>query len=522
LGRAGLVANLGADEPKLAASMNAITKAFGSVRVLDHVSFELHQGEIHALLGGNGAGKSTLMKILTGVYTPDEGTIEIEGRSVHFGSSRDAKAAGIAMIFQELSLVPSLTVSQNVCLNREPRTALGLIDDRRCIRIAGDTLSQMQVDIDPRSVVARLGTSQRQLVEIAKALSQGARIIIMDEPTASLASNEVRALFEICRRLKQQGIAIVYVSHRMEEVFELSDRLTVLRDGRSVLTATTSEVNLDQVVDKMVGTRQKHDFAWLQHNVDRTREPLLSVRGLTTSRLHDVSFDLYAGEVLGVVGLMGSGRSSLLKAVFGIERTRGGEMRVRGKRVTFRWPRDAIRAGIALVPEDRRAQGLVLQHSIKDNLMLPVLRRFEHWLLINDRKGARVVQQMRQQLTIVTDSIFKLVGLLSGGNQQKVVIAKWLAAEAQILLMDEPTAGVDIRVKAQIVGIVRELAARGKAVIVVSSELPELLAVSDRILVLRGGSVRRVIDRNEIVPAQGDGPRVADEEEALHRVLQEA
>jgi ribose transport system ATP-binding protein len=492
------------------------------VRVLDHVSFELRQGEIHALLGGNGAGKSTLMKILTGVYTPDEGTIEIEGRPVRFGSSRDAKAAGIAMIFQELSLVPSLTVAQNVSLNREPRMALGLIDDRRSIRIAGDTLSQMQVDIDPRMVVARLGTSQRQLVEIAKALSQGARIIIMDEPTASLASSEVRALFEICRRLKQQGIAIVYVSHRMEEVFEISDRLTVLRDGRSVLTTTTSEVNLDQVVDKMVGTSEKHDFAWLKHVVDRKREPLLSVRGLTTSRLHDVSFDLFPGEVLGVVGLMGSGRSSLLRAIFGIERTLAGEMRVRGKRVTFRGPDDAIRTRIALVPEDRRTQGLVLQHSIKDNLMLPVLKRFERWLLISDRKAARVVQQMRQQLNIVTDSIFKPVGLLSGGNQQKVVIAKWLAAEAEILLMDEPTAGVDIRVKAQIVGIVRELASQGKAMILVSSELPELLAVSDRILVLRGGRVQRMIDRNEIVLAQGDGPHVAAEEEALHRVLQEA
>jgi ribose transport system ATP-binding protein len=503
--------------------MKGVTKAFGPVQVLNGVSFELRAGEIHALLGGNGAGKSTLMKILTGVYLPDSGTITVAGEPVHFRSSQGAKAAGIAMIFQELSLVPALTVGQNVCLNREPRNRFGLLDDRKCEEIAHETLVEMQVEIDPRRQVAQLSTSQRQLVEIAKALSQGARIVIMDEPTASLAASEVHVLFQLCRRLKERGIALVYVSHRMEEVFEISDRLTVLRDGLDVFTGETKRATLDEVVAHIVGQRAKREFAWHERAIDRSAKPLVSVEHLTTDRLADVSFEVFPGEVLGVAGLMGSGRTRLLRTFFGMESTTGGLIRIGGERVRFHSPGEAIEGGVALVPEDRRSQGLVLQHSIRDNIILPLLKLLASWGFVRDREADRLVKRLSGELNIVTDSMYKPVGLLSGGNQQKVVIAKWLAAGARVLLLDEPTAGVDVMVKAQILGMIRDLADQGKAVIVVSSELPELLAVSDRVLIMRGGRVHRVLDRRDIGQAgHVAGAAFAGEEEALHRAVQGA
>ena len=503
--------------------MRDITKAFGPVQVLRRVSFELRKGEIHALLGGNGAGKSTLMKILTGVHAPDHGTNTIAGREISFRSPQDAQAAGIAMIFQELSLVPALTVAQNICLNREPHMRFGLLlDDRKCERIALKTLQQMQVDVNPRSQVALLSTSQRQLVEIAKALSQGARIVIMDEPTASLAESEVRVLFQLCRRLKEQGIAIVYVSHRMEEVFEISDRLTVLRDGLNVFTGETKKATLDEVVAHIVGQRAKNDFAWHERVVDRTVEPLVAVRHLNTDRLHDVSIDVFPGEVLGIAGLMGSGRTRLLRSLFGMETITGGEIRIGGRPAIFRSPGEAIEGHVALVPEDRRSQGLVLQHTIRDNVILPLLRQLARWGFVRDRQGDRLVERFRAELNIVSDSIFEPVWLLSGGNQQKVVIAKWLATGARVLLLDEPTAGVDVMVKAQILTMIRDLADQGRAVIVVSSELPELLAVSDRLVIMRNGRVHGVVDRHDIGQADhvtGEAAFAGDEE-SLHRTVQ--
>ncbi len=506
----------------VAVAMTDITKRFVSVPVLKRTSFELRAGEIHALLGGNGAGKSTLMKILTGVYAPDGGQIEIYGLPVHFRSARDAKAAGIAMIFQELSLVPTLSVAQNICLNRELHTRFGLIDEAACTGIAAETLQQMEVDIDPRQSVASLSTSQRQLVEIAKALSQGARIVIMDEPTASLASNEVDVLFSLCRRLKDRGIAIVYVSHRMEEVFEISDRLTVIRDGVNVLTTETEKATLDEVVAHIVGQRAKNEFAWHSRAVDRTLEPMVSVSHLTTDRLSDVSFDVFPGEVLGVAGLMGSGRTRLLRTLFGMEKVRGGSIRIAGRSAIFARPDQAIEQHVALVPEDRRSQGLILQHGIRDNIILPLLKKLSRWTFVEDREGSKLVRRLSEDLNIVSDSTYKPVGLLSGGNQQKVVIAKWLGAGANILLLDEPTAGVDVSVKTQILSMIRDLADQGKSVIVVSSELPELLAVSDRILVMREGRVHRVLERPEIGrtdQAAGESAFAGDEE-SLHRALQ--
>jgi ribose transport system ATP-binding protein len=490
--------------------MKSIVKAFGANTVLRSVDFELQRGEVHALLGSNGAGKSTLMKILEGVYTPDEGEIEINGAPVRIRSPHEARALGVAMIFQEFSLVPTLTVAQNVFLTREPRTGTGLLNDAECERRTQVLFAEMGEQVDPRQVVGRLSTGYWQLTEIAKALAQEARILIMDEPTASLTRAETEGLFELIRRLKAKGISIVYISHRMEEIFEVADRITVMRDGMRVATESIANLTMEQVIEYIVGQKVEQILEWKDRQVNRTTAPLLELENLAAvDRVRNVSFTLHPGEILGLAGLMGSGRTELVRALFGINKITNGEVRVRGRRVTIRHPDDAIAAGICLIPEDRRVQGLVLDHSIKDNLLLPLLKRFQQFGLIDDARGDRLVQSYVSSLHIKTDSIFKPLRLLSGGNQQKVVIAKWLAAEPDILIMDEPTAGVDIGTKVEIVNIIRQLADSGKGVIVISSEFPELLAVSDRVLVLQNGTVKQQLERREI-----------ESEQELHHVVQ--
>lgn len=493
-----------------AVRMQGMVKAFNGIRVLDQVDFELRQGEIHALMGGNGAGKSTLMKILEGVYTPDAGEIQVEGRAVRYQTAHDARMSGIAMIFQEFSLVPTLTVAQNIFLTRESRTRTGLLDDRDCARRARELFAAMEVDIDPRAVVSELSTGYKQLTEIAKALSQDARVLIMDEPTSSLTMSETRHLFDLIRRLKARGMSIIYISHRMEEIFEIADRVTVLRDGRRIITEDIGHLTMEQAIDHIVGRKVDQAFRWQERQVDRSGTPLLEVRGLVSGRrVRGVDLRLYPGEILGLAGLMGSGRTELARAIFGIDPVDSGEIRVRGQAASIRGPGDAGAAGIALIPEDRRAQGLIMDHDVKDNVLLPLLRRLMRRGLIDDGAGDRLAESFVDKLRIRTDSIWKPVRLLSGGNQQKVVIAKWLGVEPDILLMDEPTAGVDIGAKTEIVGMIRQLADAGKGIIVISSELPELLAVSDRVLVLRSGRVDRELDRREI-----------ESEEALHHVVQ--
>ncbi len=495
-----------------AVRMTGITKSFAGIQVLHGVDFELRAGEVHALIGGNGAGKSTLMKILEGVYTPDGGRIEVDGRPVEIRSTHDARSLGIGMIFQEFSLIPSLTVAQNIFLTQEPRDGVGLIDDRAAERRARELFAEMGEAIDPRARLDSLSTGYWQLTEIAKALAQNARVLIMDEPTASLTATESERLFELVAKLKADGISIVYISHRMDEIFRITDRITVLRDGRNVLTASTADLTMERVIEQIVGQAMERSFAWQERQVDRSGAPLLEVANLSAGgKVHDVSFDLYPGEILGVAGLMGSGRTELARAIFGIDRIDGGEIRVRGRRVTIRSPQDAVAAGISLVPEDRRLQGLVLDHSVKDNLLLPLLPRLRQGGMIDDRKGARVAESFVASLRVKTDSIAKRVRLLSGGNQQKVVIGKWLAVEPDILIMDEPTAGVDIGAKTEILGVIRQLADAGKGIIVISSEPAELLAVSDRLLILHGGRLTRVMDRREIAV-----------EEELHRAVQAA
>ncbi len=492
--------------------MSNISKSFSGNEVLHGVDFELRPGEVHALVGGNGAGKSTLMKILEGVYTPDEGQIEVGGRDVEIRSPHDARDLGIGMIFQEFSLIPTLTVSENIFLTREPRGAGGLIDDQESQRRTRELFAEMGEEIDPNARMLDLPTGYWQLTEIAKALAQDARVLIMDEPTSSLTAAETESLFALVQRLKARGISIVYISHRMDEIFRVTDRVTVLRDGRRVLTEDTANLSMNQVIDAIVGQTMEEAFEWKERMVDRSVQPLLQVRNLSASnRVHDISFDLYPGEILGIAGLMGSGRTELVRALFGIDRIDKGEILIRGQRVYIGDPEAAIGAGVSLVPEDRRRQGLVLDHSVKDNILLPSLDRLDRAGMIDDERGDQLAEKTVQSLRIKTTSIGAVVRLLSGGNQQKVVIGKWLAMQPDILLMDEPTAGVDIQAKTEILGIIRELADGGKGVIVISSELVELLAVSDRLLVLRNGRLTREIDRREIAT-----------EEELHRAVQGA
>jgi ribose transport system ATP-binding protein len=493
-----------------AVRMRGISKSFSGVRVLDNVDFELAAGEIHALVGGNGAGKSTLMKILVGVYRLDEGSFEIEGRQVQLNSPHDARDAGVGMVFQEFSLVPTLTVAQNVFLTREARGIGGLIDDRESERRTRELFRTMQVDVDPRKPLDQLPAAFWQLTEIAKALSQNARILIMDEPTAALARSETEQLFALMRRLKSQGISIVYISHRMEEVFEICDRITVLRDGCKVLTEQTAKLTMPQVIDLIVGHKVEEAMAWKEHQVPEEGDVLLEIRGFNSAdKLRGIDLRVRQGEIVGLAGLMGSGRSELARAIFGIDRVDSGEILIRGKPVAIKGPEDAIAAGIALIPEDRRAQGLTLDHTVRENFLLPMLARVSRAGFVDDREGDRLTESFVRRLTIRLRSINQPVRLLSGGNQQKVVLAKWLGTEPQILIMDEPTAGVDVGTKAEIVNMIRAFAEAGNGVIIISSELPELLAVSDRVLILRDGSIERELDRREI-----------HAEEELHHAVQ--
>ncbi|MED4599817.1 sugar ABC transporter ATP-binding protein [Paenibacillus validus] len=488
--------------------MENINKSFSRVPVLKNAHFELRKGEVHALMGGNGAGKSTLMKILTGVYTKDSGTILLEGSKVEFNKPKDAERSGIAMIFQEFSLIPTLTVAENIFLKHEPRRGLPFsIDGKEMVRRSREILNDLDVQIDPNATVDSLSVGYWQMVEIAKALSKNARILVMDEPTASLSESETRSLFQLVKRLKHAGISIVYISHRMAEIFEICDRITVMKDGQNVLTEECSRISMEQVIVSMLG-KETASFEWQERQYELTPEPVVQVRNLAYgSRVRNVSFDLYPGEIVGLAGLMGSGRTEIAEAIFGIRQPEAGEILIRGKKIKN--VRDAIGQGVALVPENRRKQGLILDHSVRSNVMLTNIYQLSKHLFVNDYAGTNMTNHYIQKLNIKTDGPDKIVKLLSGGNQQKIVLAKWLAKNPTLLILDEPTIGVDIGAKSEIVEIVRELADRGISVLVISSELQELLALSDRILVLYNGEIMKDIYRRDI-----------ETEEVLHHAIQ--
>ncbi|WP_282947955.1 sugar ABC transporter ATP-binding protein [Cellulomonas endometrii] len=482
-----------ADSP-LAIRMHGIRKAFDGVTVLDDVDFEVLPGEVHALAGGNGAGKSTLMKILQGVYQRDAGVVEVFGAPLEAKSIQAARAAGVGMVFQEFSLISTLTVAQNIFLDGEP-TRAGLIDDAAMRARAAELLHRIGVAIDPATEVGALSTAQWQLTEIAKALGQHARVLIMDEPTASLAKHEVGALFELVGRLKDQGIAIVYISHRMDEVYRIADRITILRNGRNLVTAALDDISPREIVAGIAG-RELADAGGPARG-----EPgpvVLDVRDVHAAGVDGATFQVRAGEVVGIAGLMGSGRTELARALFGMSRITRGAVHRNGERLRLGSAADAIEAGIALIPEDRRLQGLVLDHSVRDNLTLPLLDGLRRGGLIARDKVRELSDRLIARLSIAVARPDAPARLLSGGNQQKIVIAKWLGTDPEVLVMDEPTAGVDVGTKTEIVRIVRELAQTGKGIIVISSEYPELIAMCDRFLIMRDGRVVDSIDADRV------------------------
>jgi D-xylose transport system ATP-binding protein len=488
-------------------TMKSITKSFPGVKALDGVSFDLNQSEVHALVGENGAGKSTLMKILAGVYPYPQygGEIILDGSERRFASVRDSEKAGIAVIFQELSLVKELSVAENIFLGREPRR-FGVINWNELYSRAQKLLHELHLEIDPRAPVQNLGIGQQQLVEIAKALSQDARILVLDEPTAALTESEVNTLFGILTDLRERGVAMIYISHKLDEVLRISNRITVLRDGRSIGTDQTSDLNEARIIARMVGREVDQIFPEAKHELG---DPIFEARNITVEDptvpgkllVDDVGFSVRKGEVLGIAGLMGSGRSELLMAIFGAYPARKrAAILVSGKQVQIANPYDAIAHGIGFVTEDRKRYGLILDQTILKNMTLAGLRRLSGRFFTNEDAEAAAGERTARDLRIKAPSIYTEAGTLSGGNQQKVVLAKWLLTEPRVLFLDEPTRGIDVGAKQEIYAEINRLAAAGLAIVLVSSELPEVLGLSDRVIVLHEGRVTGEFRREDATP----------------------
>jgi ribose transport system ATP-binding protein len=482
--------------------MRQISKTFVGVKALDNVTLQVFRGEVLALAGENGAGKSTLMKILTGVLGHDAGgSILIDGEPVELRNNNHARELGIGIIYQELSVVDNLTVAENIYLAREPVGRLGLLDTQRMNRDAREVLKTLDMDLDPTARVAELSVGQKQMIEIAKAISYESKVIIMDEPTASLSHRETRTLLELIKRLRGRNIGIVFISHRLEEVFELADRVVVLRDGSTVGTHDIAETSRELLVREMVDRELSELYVTpVSHS---TTDVVLEVRDLAMryhatreTRIRDISFKLHRGEILGIAGLVGSGRTEIVEMIFGM-RPYTGEIFINGQPVTIRNPHDAIALGMGFVTEDRKAQGLVLGMSVLENFSLTHLEQYSPFQIIRRTEEEKMCQEFVKQLGVKTPNLEQKVVNLSGGNQQKVVIAKWVARHPQVLIVDEPTRGIDIGAKAEVHALLARLAAQGLAVIVISSDLLEVLAVSDRLLVVREGRINGEFPRAE-------------------------
>lgn len=474
----------------LLVNMIGVEKSFPGVHALSGCHFELRPGEVHALIGENGAGKSTLMKILAGVYTRDGGEILLRGKPVEIHNPREAQAAGIAMIHQELNLVPHLNVAQNIFIGREPRSVLPFwLNEDKLNADAAALLAEMHLPFDPKERVSNLSVARQQMVEIAKALSLNAEVLIMDEPTAALTESEIEELFRIIRQLKARGVGIVYISHRLEELKVITDRVTVMRDGQYIATADTANVTVDQIIAWMVGRTIFETTPELPVNTDQP--VVLEVRGLNRGRqVRDINFTLKRGEILGFAGLMGAGRTEVARVIFGADRAESGEIYRDGKRINIRSPQDAVAHGIGYLSEDRKRYGLLVGLDVETNVVIASYRRFLSALgIVNDRKTGETAQSYVKALSIKTPSIEQRVRNLSGGNQQKVVIGKWLTADTDILIFDEPTRGIDVGAKSEIYKLLNELAERGKSIIMISSELPEILRMSHRIIVMCEGRI---------------------------------
>lgn len=471
-----------------------ITKRFPGVIALKNMSLAIKPGEIHGLVGENGAGKSTLIKVLTGVHLADEGEILAGGQKVVFHNPVDARSAGIACVYQELNIVKLLSITDNIFMGRSVKKRSGLLDYEAMHKQAHDAMLSLGHDIDPAQECGKLGMGLQQMVEIGKAVSLDAKLIIMDEPTSSLGEKEVEQLFKSIRALKEKGVAVLFVSHKLEELFEICDRVTVMRDGEHIITRDIGELDNDKLIEAMVG--RTLDNLYPKECTSRG-DVYLEVRNLNSAGLlHDISFSAYGGEILGVAGLVGSGRTETFRAIFGADPYDSGEVLVKGKKVVIKSPTDAIRHKIAFLTEDRKNQGLILSQPVKTNLILSNIGEFCSGPFLNDQKIEELGEKNVKALRIKTPSIDEIAGQLSGGNQQKVVIGKWMNSDAEVFIFDEPTRGIDVGAKIEVYHVMNNLVKEGKCVIMISSELPEILGMSDRVLVMRSGRMMAEIEKN--------------------------
>jgi inositol transport system ATP-binding protein len=476
--------------------MEGISKAFPGVQALDNVKLDVRPGTVHALMGENGAGKSTLMKVLIGMYRPDAGSITFGGGHVEIPDTATALGLGISMIHQELSPVPEMGVHENIWLGREPLNRFRLVDKAAMLRKTRDLFARWEIAVNPRAVMKNLSVAQTQMVEIAKAISYDARLIIMDEPTSAISEREVEHLHRMIRSLKETGVAVIYITHKMDEVFRISDDVTVFRDGRHIQTLPASELDRGKLIALMVGRELTHMFPKEHAQIG---EVVMSVRGLTRKgKVEDITFDIRQGEILGLAGLMGSGRTEVLEGIFGVAKIDAGEIWIKGRQVGIREPADAIAHGLGLLTEDRKQTGIMGVLSVRDNMTIASLERFSPNGFLQKRRMDAACRAQREALAIKTPTLAQLIKLLSGGNQQKVLVSRWLLTTPDILMIDEPTRGIDVGAKAEIHRLMSSLAKEGKAILMVSSELPEILGMSDRVLVMHEGRLKGEFTRDEV------------------------
>lgn len=476
--------------------MKNIHKEFPGVKALDDAELDVKAGEVHILLGENGAGKSTLMKVLAGVYQSDKGTIHLEDKQVEINNTKDAQKHGIGIIFQEFNLIPHLSVAENIYFGRMPKLLSSIVNRKKLYEDTEEILNELQLDISSKTLVKDLGVAEQQMVEIAKALSINSKILIMDEPTAALTEQEIDILFERIHELKKKGVGIIYISHRLEEFARIADRVTVMRDGKYVTTVNFKESSIDELIALMVGRSLEDKFP-KDHTIKKGKE-LLKVDNLSTKeKLKNVSFSLKAGEVLGISGLMGAGRTELARAIFGADTISAGDIYIDDKKVKINSPKEAIKKGISYLSEDRKKNGVALDLSIRENITMANIKALSKSGVINHKQEVNKSEEYIQTLNIKAPSIEQKVKFLSGGNQQKVIIAKWLHTKTKVFIFDEPTRGIDVGAKIEVYQVINKLARDGNAVIMISSEMPEILGLSDRILVMNEGSCTAILDRDE-------------------------
>lgn len=489
------------DKHEYLLELEDISKHYPGVKALQNVNFKLKKGSVHALMGENGAGKSTLMKTIAGIVKPNEGIIKVEGENVEFSSPKASIDNGIAMIHQELSPVLDMTIAENIFLGREHNTKLGTIDYNAMNRESKQILDSLGINLSPKKLMSKLTVAQIQMVEIAKAISFNSQIIIMDEPTSAIANEEVEMLFSLINRFKEQGKGIIYTSHKMDEIYEIADEITVLRDGVYIGTEQTNRLPYDELIKMMVNRELKDIYPERNSNIGKT---VLKVSDLSDGvNFEDVSFELKKGEILGVSGLLGAGRSEVMETVFGLRKKQSGTVFLNGEKVNFKNFKQAINAKIGFIPEDRKQQGLILERSVKENISLATLKSIlKYNVFIDAAKEESLAKEYIKSLNVKTPKAEQQVGLLSGGNQQKVVLAKWLLISPQILIFDEPTKGVDIGAKTEIYKLINDLASSGVSIILISSELPEILGLSNRVIVLNQGKVAGEVSGDEITSEQ--------------------